>query len=182
MDIGVGVRPVVVIHAIQEQERIPQPAVHQVLHHCGPLVAPGSDGVDDLRFAVLVAAVDEVGAEAVFRVDPLRPQVVGQIHHGVELVLGDGDAVVHQQGVDPILHCHQRLPQQLLRLPFRHAAGVVRRVAEGAVAYVPRAVVAVGHGAEVLVFLNQGHALVAGGKGLHRQGRRRQHGQHQQHT
>ena len=180
VDVGIGLGPVVLVAAVEEQIRLPQPAGHQILQHRGPLVAPGCDGVDNLRLRVLVDAADEVGAEPVGRVEPLCAQVVGHVHHGVKLVLGHLDAVGNEQVVHQVLRRDHGLTEQPLRLLLADAVGVVRRIAEGAVAYVPLPLVAVGHGLEALELLDERDALVAGGIGLHCQGRGRQQRQHQQ--
>ena len=134
-------------------------------------MAPGGDGVDHLGLRVLPDAADEVGAEAVGGVHPLGAQVVGHVHHGVELVLGDGDAVSQEQVVDQVLSHLHALPHEALRLVLGDAVGVVPLLAEGAVADIPLPVVLVGGGAVVLKLLDKGDALLAGGEGLHRVGR-----------
>ena len=176
---GAGIPEFVI--AVEEQKRLPEPPGHQVFQNRVSGVAPGGDGVDDLRLAVAVEAVDQVGAQPVLRVDPLGPQVVGHADQGVKLLLGDGDAVLHQKAVhQALVPLCQVGAQQRVRLQLGDAGGVVAGFALGAVTDVPLpAVVRIGHGPEALEFLYQRDARLAGGKGFHRQGRAGQQRQRQ---
>ena len=149
-----------------------------MLHHRRTLVAPGCNGVDHFRLAVLLDSIDEIGIEAVPWLNPLGTQVISHTDHGVKLVLGDRDVIFHEQVVDDLLFFPQEDFHQLPAGFPVDAFGVIRRVAEGTIADIPLAVILVGHTAEVLKFLDHGNTLFAGGVGLHSQGGGRQQGEH----
>ena len=179
MDVAVVVGPGIVILPVEEEVGLPQPPLHQVVQHLGPLVAPGGNGVDHLRLGVVVDPLDQVGAEPVGGVHPLGAQGIGHGNHGVKLVLGDGDAIVQQQAVDLLLRIRQVLTEEHVRLLLGDAVRVVRRIAGSAVADVPvPPVVGIGHVAVALKFLNESHPLVAGDEDLHGQGPGGQQRQH----
>ena len=110
-----------VVVAVEKEECLPQPADRQILQYLRAGVAPCGDGIDHLRLTVAADAVDEVGAQAVVRVNPLRSQGVGHADKGVKLVLGDADAVLEQEAVDQGLVIDQVPAHHEIRLGFGDA-------------------------------------------------------------
>ena len=149
-------------------------------------MAPDGVGRGDLPAAVVRQPGNQHVRQAVARPQPAGAEVVAQRAQGVELPLRDADAVTAQKGVHRVGELPQLLPQQRLGLRLRDAVGVLRGIADAAVADQPvPGPVRIGHGAVALAFfeivhqrVGAGHVPVGedpqGGQRQEQQGRQRQ--------